>query len=55
VYRTAAVGQNAGGKGGYSPLASLTGPAGVGRDLAVASRAYAAALDDLARQAGLAA
>ena len=35
-------------------MASLTGP-GTGRGLAAATRAYATALDDLARQAGLAA
>jgi hypothetical protein len=36
-------------------LATLTGPAGTGRSLAAVSRAYTAAIDDLARQAGLAA
>ena len=35
--------------------ASLTSPAVAGRDLAAASRAYTAALDDLVRPAGLAA
>lgn len=36
-------------------LAELAGPPGAGRSLAAADRAYTAALDDLARQAGLAA
>jgi hypothetical protein len=36
-------------------LATLAGPAGTGRGLAAATRAYASAIDDLARQAGLAA
>ena len=36
-------------------LAALAAPSGTGRDLAAASRAYTAAVDDLARQAGLAA
>ena len=36
-------------------LATLAAPAGTGRDLAAASRAYTTAIDDLARQAGLAA
>ncbi|MGH3237642.1 MAG: hypothetical protein ACRDOH_31175 [Streptosporangiaceae bacterium] len=36
-------------------LASLDGPADGSRDLAAATRAYTAAIDDLARQAGLAA
>ena len=36
-------------------LAALAGPPGTDRDLAAASRAYTAAIDDLARQAGLAA
>lgn len=36
-------------------LAELAGPPGGGRSLAAADRAYTAALDDLARQAGLAA
>ena len=35
--------------------AALAAPSGTGRDLAAASRAYTAAVDDLARQAGLAA
>jgi hypothetical protein len=36
-------------------LATLAGPAGGNRSLTAASRAYTAAIDDLARQAGLAA
>jgi hypothetical protein len=36
-------------------LASLAGPVTSNRDLAAATRAYTAAIDDLARQAGLAA
>ena len=36
-------------------LASLAGPAASDRDLAAATRAYTSAIDDLARQAGLAA
>jgi hypothetical protein len=36
-------------------LATLAAPAGKDRDLAAASRSYTAAIDDLARQAGLAA
>jgi hypothetical protein len=36
-------------------LATLTGPAGPGPSLAAATRAYTSAIDDLARQAGLAA
>jgi hypothetical protein len=36
-------------------LAALAAPPGTGRDLAAASRAYTAAVDDLAQQAGLAA
>jgi hypothetical protein len=36
-------------------LALLAGPPGADRGLAAASRAYTRALDDLARQAGLAA
>ena len=36
-------------------LATLAGPSGEGRGLAAASRAYAKAIDDLTRQAGLSA
>jgi hypothetical protein len=42
-------------RAGLAALAALAGPPGTGRDLAAASRAYTAAIDDLARQAGLAA